>query len=113
MRLLKNMKAFSDYGSLTYIMIALKTIQLVKDIFVLDVEQGDEIIIPMELDQSNLNQCYKFYNPTLKMIQEWCSREKKDFFNLKNALAFQRADEDSKIKRKLFEMIGIEIEEKE
>jgi len=55
MRLLKNMKAFSDYGSLTYIMIALKTIQLVKDIFVLDVEQGDEIIIPMELDQSNLN----------------------------------------------------------
>ena len=45
------------------------------------------------------------------MIQAQCSREKRDFFNLKNLLAFQRADEDSKIKRKFFEMIGIDIEE--
>ena len=41
-RLIKNLKSFSAFGCLTYCELIMKCNQLMKDIFVLDVEQGDE-----------------------------------------------------------------------
>ena len=49
MKLMRNLKAFIGYGRCTYLEIVLKQLQLVKELFILDIEQGDEVIIPTEL----------------------------------------------------------------
>lgn len=49
MKLMRNLKAFIGYGRSTYLEIVLKQLQLVKELFILDIEQGDEVIIPTEL----------------------------------------------------------------
>ena len=48
---MKHLKAFSGYGRCTYLEIILKEIELLKDMFILDLEQGNELPIPMELRQ--------------------------------------------------------------
>ena len=86
MKLMRNLKAFIGYGRCTYLEIVIKQLQLVKELFILDVEQGDEVIIPTELLQSDLPLSFKFYDPVLKIIQEQINLETKDFFTLKNKL---------------------------
>lgn len=90
MRLLKTLKAFVGYGRCTYLEILLREIEVMKEIFILDVEQGDEISIPMQLKQSNLSISYRFYDPVMALIDEQISREMKDYFVLKNKLNIQR-----------------------
>ena len=36
----------SGYGNLTYLKVTLKEIKLIKELFVMQVEQGDEVFIP-------------------------------------------------------------------
>ena len=48
-KLLKNLKVFPSFRQPYNIQIAIKDIELVKKIFILDIEQGDEVIIPSEL----------------------------------------------------------------
>lgn len=76
--------------------------------FILDIEQGDEVIIPTELLQSDLPLSFKFYDPVLKIIQEQINLETKDFFTLKNKLNLQRFQDDDNLKRKIKEMIGLD-----
>lgn len=46
MKLMKKLRAFIAFGQCTYNEILIKEIQLVKEIFIMDLEQGDEIAIP-------------------------------------------------------------------
>jgi hypothetical protein len=46
----------------------LKLIELATNIFMLDVQQGQESFIPKELCQDSLPKCYKFYDPILLII---------------------------------------------
>ena len=86
------MRAFSAYSSVAYIQIVMKSITLAKDIFILDVEQGDEVIIPGMILQSDLPQCFHFYNPAMKLIQEECTKDRKFQFIDKNKLYFNDQD---------------------
>lgn len=49
-RILKNLRAFSGYGRSSYIQIMLKDIELIKKMFILDIEQGEEVAIPADLN---------------------------------------------------------------
>ena len=49
MRLLLHLKAFQSYGHCTYLEIMVKEKQLAREIFLLDVSQGDEVCIPNEI----------------------------------------------------------------
>jgi len=80
---MKNLKAFSAYASITYLQIVMKSFQLVKDLFVIDVAHGDEVVIPLVLKQSNLPLSYSFYNPVIKIIHENVSRNRRDYYVLK------------------------------
>ena len=105
---MKNLKAFVGYGQCTYLEICLKEIQLVKELFVLDLEQGHEVMIPSQLDQNNLSLSFKFYDPILKLILESCSRNKKEFFILSNKLNLERFQDDDDLKRKFKDIFGID-----
>ena len=49
MRLLLNLRAYRSNGMCTYLEILLKEKQLAREIFLLDVSQGDEVCIPKEI----------------------------------------------------------------
>ena len=78
--------------------------------FILNIEQGEEAIIPSKLSQKNLALSYQFYDPILKIIQDECSDSKRDFYSLKNKLTLARIEDDD-IYRKLLLKIGIDEEQ--
>lgn len=49
MKFLKNLKAFSGFGRCTYLQIVVKEIELKRQDFIMDLQQGDEVIIPPQL----------------------------------------------------------------
>lgn len=75
-RLLKNIQLLkrlcpnilNGYNNLAFITMTLREIKLAKQLFVHNVELGDEAYIPHYLNQNDLGQCYRFYNPTLSII---------------------------------------------
>ena len=75
--------------------------------FVLDLEQGDEVIIPSELDQKDLSLSFKFYDPVLRLMLELCSNNQTDFLIQSNKLNLVRFQDDN-LKRKFKEMFGID-----
>lgn len=46
----------------------LRRIQIVKELFIIDIEQGQEVFIPKELSQDHLPLSFRFYDPLLMMI---------------------------------------------
>lgn len=68
LNLLKNIKAFSGFGRSTYIDIVLREIQITRELFLMDLSMGDDVIIPATLQYSKLPLSYRFYDPTFKMI---------------------------------------------
>ena len=82
-RILKNLKVFSGYGQSSYISIVLKDILLIKQMFIMDVEQGEEVAIPFDLNQSKLPLSYQFYNPIMNITQKMISEDIRGFVSLK------------------------------
>ena len=65
---LKIMKGMNVFNGLTYIEITLIIINTSRKLFLLNIEQGDESLIPCELSQKDLPLSYRFYDPILKVI---------------------------------------------
>ena len=63
-----------------------KLIEIQKDIFMLDIQQGQESFIPQELSQDHLPASYKFYDPIVQIIESSISDDRKEFFYSKNKL---------------------------
>lgn len=78
----KLLKGMANFKGLTLIEIVLNQIALAKEIFILNVAQGYEILVPPELSQKNLSQSYRFYDPILNIIQEDFDKESRQFFTL-------------------------------
>ena len=66
----------------------LRKIQIVKELFIIDIEQGQEVFIPKELSQDHLPLSFRYYDPILMMIQEKVSDESREHFNIQNNVAF-------------------------
>lgn len=43
---MKNLKAFVGFGRCTFLEIVIKENELLKELFLLDLSQGDEVLIP-------------------------------------------------------------------
>ena len=52
-----------------YLKAILKKIELARDLLVLDVETGQEAMIPKLLSQDWLPQSFRYYDAVLKMVQ--------------------------------------------
>lgn len=90
MRLLLHLRAYKAQGQCTYLEILLKEKQLTREIFLLDVSQGDDVRIPNQILQEDLSMCYKFYDPMLALTKDEISNISRHYFNLKNQLNVQR-----------------------
>lgn len=53
----------------------LKDIELIKKMFVLDIEQGEEVAIPHDLYIPNLPLSYQFYDPLQNIVESMISEE--------------------------------------
>ena len=73
-------KVISGYENTTYISATLEEIRLAKELFVNQIELGEETNVPGQLNQRDLGQCYRFYNPIMSIIEELCSEPKKQLF---------------------------------
>jgi hypothetical protein len=57
----------------------LKKIELVKDLFLMDLELGDEVIIPRELSQDLLPYSYRYYDYILLMVQDKATSDRRAY----------------------------------
>lgn len=80
----------TGYGNLTYIKITLKEIKLTKQLFVMQIAQGEEVYIPTQLSMRQQSIFFQFYDPIFRIIEE-ISTEKKNFLIQKNRLNLRMA----------------------
>ena len=79
----KNMKKTSIITGVRLIMANIKVIELVKDQFIMNFEQGKYIAIPQELNQNDLPLSFKYYDPILMLIKEKLSKERRYVMKMK------------------------------
>lgn len=80
---------------------------MTKQLLIQDIYQGGEVIVPSTLLVSNLPLSYRFYDYTLRLIQDECSDQNKNEFGLKYWQMLQRISDDMGLKRKIMEMTGL------
>jgi hypothetical protein len=66
------------------VLIQIEIVRLSKIIFVCQIEQGQSVFIPREISQDRLPVSFRYYDPVLRIIQSFCSSERKEYFSLKN-----------------------------
>lgn len=89
-QMLKQFKFFSGYSQTAYLIITLKEIELMRKIFILDIEQGDEVVIPDSLSQKSLPLSYQFYDPILNIVQQQVCESVRCQIALKNKYVLDR-----------------------
>ena len=55
-------------GGVVFLKTLLKRIELAKELFILDLEKGDEVLIPPELSQERLPASFKYYYCILAVV---------------------------------------------
>ena len=83
---IKGLKFLINFGvkGHYFIFAILKLLEIEKEMFVLNLEQGVEAIIPKQLRQDDLPMSFRFYDPILRIIDKFMPNCKKEYFNLKN-----------------------------
>jgi len=56
-------------GGLIYVQAILKRIQIAKDLMIIELEQGNEVLISKELSQDDLPLSFRYYDSILRIIQ--------------------------------------------
>jgi hypothetical protein len=69
-----------------YIEALLVRIRLSRERFLLDLQQGMEVLIPYELSQDHLPMSYRFYDCILQFIQDSVTQDRRDFQKVKMKL---------------------------
>lgn len=64
----------------------LKIYKIEKEIFLLNFEQGHEVLIPKELAQDSLPISFRYYDPIIMLIQDKLSRERREYYKIKKQL---------------------------
>jgi hypothetical protein len=91
-----------------YIMVLLRRIELSKELFIIELEQGKEVFISKDLSQDNLPKSFRYYDYILQMVQENISQDRKQFYALQKAIQFAYKEKNESILQKL-----LKSEEKE
>ena len=68
---------FNAVGGITFIKACLRRIEVIKELFALEIEQGLEVQIPRSLGQSHLPRSFRYYDSVLAIIRENVSEEKR------------------------------------
>ena len=63
-----------------YLEMLIRKIELNKELFILDMEQGCEVLIPKFISMEDLPMSFKFYYSSIHIIQDNFDIEKKLYF---------------------------------
>lgn len=65
--------------------------------FVLQIQQGEEVFIPYRLSLKHLPLCYQFYDPLFQIIEQLTTSEKKNLVIQSNTMNIKMAEKDKSI----------------
>lgn len=83
---LKLVLGLKSLPGILYVRALLHKIEISKQIFVMDVQDGQEVFILRELSQQQFPLSFRYYDPLILIVQERMTDESKDFYKLKNSL---------------------------
>ena len=106
LKLIRGVGCFNN--GLTFIEVLLQQIKLAKELFLLNIAQGDEVIIPQELCQRKLPLSYRFYDPIMRLVQQDLNGNMKQFFQQQRKFTVERIMQED-VSRKVLEDLGIII----
>lgn len=79
--------ALSMYSnSLLFVLLRIKILSIIKEIFVLDLKQGKELMIPKELRMDHLPMSFRFYDPIIKILQLNIDDDTKYQYNIRSQI---------------------------
>lgn len=55
---------------MAYVNFTLKKIELQKNLFLIDIEQGQEVFVPKDLSQNQLPLSFRYYDPLIRIIKD-------------------------------------------
>ena len=67
--------------------VALKRIKTAKELFLIELEQGNEVFISPDLDINKYSPSFRFYDHILNFVRDNISSERKDFYAVKKVIA--------------------------
>ena len=77
-------------GGVIFLKAMLRRTELAKQLLILEVERGEEVLIPPELSQEKLPASFKYYDCILQVVQERVSAKKKEDYALRKQAALQQ-----------------------
>ena len=66
-----------------YIKAFLLKIELTKQLFTLEIQQGTEVLIPRQFSQEDIPWSFRYYDPIMSIVDGMLSPDSKQFFNLR------------------------------
>lgn len=93
-------------------MAMIRRIELARDLFMLEVESGQETFITKELSMDHFPHSMRYYDPIVAFVQENIADGIRDLFEIKNMVAFN-VHRASDCTRGMMETLGIVESEKE
>lgn len=96
-------------GGLTdmfYIIATLRKYEIIKDLFVLELELGQEVFIPSTLSCDKYPLSYRFYDPIIQIINYLFSQESKTYYQFKTEFRLEKLRQ-SNIYMELMYKLGI------
>lgn len=102
-KLVLNLKAVNK---VLYIKLLLKKIDLAKSLFILEIEQGEEVFIPPEISINQYPLSFRFYDSILNFTSSSVSQKTKDFHSHKNTFRLNFYQNEN-VQRKLLENLGM------
>jgi hypothetical protein len=102
MKIIVNLRAVSR---VLLIKICLAKIKVAREMFIIEVEQGNETYIPNELSQDKLPMSFWFYDPILIWVQDQVSKSKQHLCNFRNEFRLNFFRENS-LKRRVMSSLG-------
>lgn len=74
-------------GDIIYVYILLKRIEIAKELMVLEVEQGNEVLISGELSQDGLPASFRYYDSIIRIVQKMMKPNRREYYMNKKQLA--------------------------
>lgn len=92
-------------GGLIYVQAMLKRIQIAKDLMIIELEQGNEVLISKELSQDDLPLSFRYYDSILRIIQRKINPHQREMQIARKSMAYM-FHENSAIKNLKDQLFG-------
>ena len=80
---IKNLLVSRQITGPRFIMAWIKIFDITKQVFLLELEQDSDVLIPIELSQDKLPMSFRYYDPIIMLIQEKLSKDRRSYLMVK------------------------------